>query len=208
MYTMGMVSQFQDGQIQGGMHTVTMMPVSQTSDSQIKATVTFMAVSTIADGQPQAPILPKKTAVAVNTISENLAQPSKGTPVTTSAKLDHQARATTSEATSTTSSPGPTIVACKTNSTLELTLADSILTDSEGRTGYIAANYQFQFDKPPQAGAIYTSGFSVCANGSLALGGSNIFYQCLSGSFYNLYDRLWAPQCSPITLETLELITC
>lgn len=57
---------------------------------------------------------------------------------------------------------------------------------------YIAANYQFQFDAPPQAGAIYTTGFSLCANGSLALGGSAIFYQCLSGSFYNLYDRDWA----------------
>ena len=57
---------------------------------------------------------------------------------------------------------------------------------------YIAANYQFQFDAPPQAGAIYTTGFSLCSNNSLALGGSAIFYQCLSGSFYNLYDRDWA----------------
>ena len=57
---------------------------------------------------------------------------------------------------------------------------------------YIAANYQFQFDNPPQAGAIYTTGFSLCANNTLALGGSAIWYQCLSGSFYNLYDRDWA----------------
>lgn len=201
---MGMISQFHDGQIQGGMHTVTMMPVSQTSDGHMQATVTFMPVSTIADGQPQAPILPKTTAVAVSTISDAQAQPSRGTPVTVSGKLDLKARATTT----TTSSPGPTLVGCKSNSTLELTLAGSILTDSEGRTGYIAANYQFQFDKPPQAGAIYTSGFSVCANGSLALGGSNIFYQCLSGNFYNLYSIDIAPQCSPITIETLELVDC
>jgi hypothetical protein len=89
-----------------------------------------------------------------------------------------------------------------------MSLSNGILTDSVGRTGYIAANYQFQFDKPPQAGAIYTAGFSVCANGSLALGGSNIFWQCLSGTFYNLYDRNWASQCSPITMESLTLINC
>jgi hypothetical protein len=54
-----------------------------------------------------------------------------------------------------------------------------------------------------QAGAIYTSGFSLCGNGSLALGGSAVFYQCLSGDFYNLYDRHWAAQCSPIYIEAI-----
>ncbi|ETI28022.1 hypothetical protein G647_00471 [Cladophialophora carrionii CBS 160.54] len=86
---------------------------------------------------------------------------------------------------------------------LTLTLADSVLVDQAGRTGYIASNYQFQFDSPPQAGAIYTSGFSVCSNYSLALGGSAIWYQCLSGNFYNLYDRNWAPHCVPIYLYAL-----
>lgn len=79
-----------------------------------------------------------------------------------------------------------------------MTLTDSVLKDQAGRTGYIAANYQFQFDAPPQAGAIYTSGFSYCSNGSIALGGSAIFYQCLSGSFYNLYDRNWAEHCNAV----------
>jgi len=82
------------------------------------------------------------------------------------------------------------------------------LTDNFGRTGYIASNYQFQFDKPPQAGAIYTAGWSVCANGSLALGGSNVFYQCLSGKFFNLYNENWAAQCSPITIQVVTLIEC
>jgi hypothetical protein len=100
------------------------------------------------------------------------------------------------------------MVACKTNSSLEVTLSGGVLMDSVGRTGYIASNFQFQFDKPPQAGAIYTAGWSVCANGSLALGGSNVFYQCLSGDFYNLYNEDWAAQCSPVTIETLQLITC
>ncbi|GKT91404.1 covalently-linked cell wall protein [Colletotrichum tofieldiae] len=53
------------------------------------------------------------------------------------------------------------------------------------------------------AGVIYTSGFSVCTNGSLALGGSTTFYRCLSGNFWNLYDRDWAEQCSPIHLSVL-----
>jgi hypothetical protein len=33
---------------------------------------------------------------------------------------------------------------------LVLTLANGILKDAQGRTGYIASNYQFQFDGPPQ----------------------------------------------------------
>ena len=86
---------------------------------------------------------------------------------------------------------------------LTLTLSNSILKDQDGRTGYIASNYQFQFDNPPQAGAIYTAGFSLCGNNSLALGGSAIFYECLSGTFYNLYDRKWAPHCFPIYLVAL-----
>ncbi|KAK3065127.1 hypothetical protein LTS18_009427 [Coniosporium uncinatum] len=88
--------------------------------------------------------------------------------------------------------------------TLQITLADGKLTDSEGRTGYIAANNQFQFDSPPQTGAIYTDGFSVCGNGSLALGGSAIWYQCYSGGFYNLYDESIGEQCSPIYIEVLD----
>lgn len=92
---------------------------------------------------------------------------------------------------------------CGATGSLTISLAGGVLTDAQSRVGYIADNYQFQFDGPPQAGAIYTGGFSVCGNGSLALGGSAIFYQCLSGSFYNLYDRNWAPQCEPILISIL-----
>ncbi|OJD34365.1 covalently-linked cell wall protein [Diplodia corticola] len=91
---------------------------------------------------------------------------------------------------------------------LELTLADGKLTDQQGRTGYIASNYQLQFDKPPQAGTIYDDGFSACSNGSLALGGSAIFYGCTSGEgatqFYNFYDRNWGSHCSPIYIEIIK----
>jgi hypothetical protein len=81
---------------------------------------------------------------------------------------------------------------------LTMTLNGGVLVDQANRTGYIASNYQFQFDAPPQSGAIYTGGFSLCSNGSLALGGSAVFYQCLSGTFYNLYDRHWAEHCNAV----------
>ncbi|KAK3192629.1 hypothetical protein K4F52_001428 [Lecanicillium sp. MT-2017a] len=90
---------------------------------------------------------------------------------------------------------------CDSDSSLVLSLKDGVLTDKQGRIGSIVANYQFQFDgPPPQAGAIYTAGFSTCNNGSIALGSSTVFYQCLSGEFYNLYDRHWAEQCEPVEL--------
>lgn len=87
--------------------------------------------------------------------------------------------------------------------TLMLTLQDGTLKDQAGRTGYIAANRQFQFDSPPQTGAIYTAGWSLCSNGSLAIGGSAIFYQCLSGDFYNLYDQSQGGQCAAAYMESL-----
>ncbi|KAM0259359.1 hypothetical protein ACHAQJ_003391 [Trichoderma viride] len=89
---------------------------------------------------------------------------------------------------------------CDNPDALLLTLEGGVLKDAKNRTGYVASNYQFQFDGPPQAGSLYTSGFSACSNSSLALRGSAVFYQCLSGSFYNLYDRHWAPQCEPVEI--------
>lgn len=82
-------------------------------------------------------------------------------------------------------------------------LSNGVLTDAYQRTGYIASNYQFQFDAPPQAGAIYTAGFSICANDTLALGGSTLWWACASGNFYNLYDRDWAPQCNLVEIDVL-----
>jgi hypothetical protein len=84
---------------------------------------------------------------------------------------------------------------------LEITLKDGVLLDSQQRTGYIAANHQFQFDGPAQTGAIYTAGWTACSNGSLALGGEATFHQCLSGDFYNLYDESTGPQCNEVTIQ-------
>ncbi|KXT13225.1 hypothetical protein AC579_1725 [Pseudocercospora musae] len=87
---------------------------------------------------------------------------------------------------------------------LHLTLSGGILKDQDGRTGYIAANRQFQFDKPAQTGAIYTAGWSACANNTLAIGDDAIFQQCLSGTFYNLYDEATSAQCSPVYIEIIN----
>lgn len=87
---------------------------------------------------------------------------------------------------------------------LVATLAGSVLTDAKGRIGGIVANNQFQFDGPPsQAGTIYNSGFSVCSNGSLALGPSAIFYQCLSGTFYNLYNKPSGAACEAVIITVI-----
>ncbi|PHH93320.1 hypothetical protein CDD83_7105 [Cordyceps sp. RAO-2017] len=93
---------------------------------------------------------------------------------------------------------------CGSDKTLVMTLVGGVLTDAKNRTGYIASNRQFQFDGPPQSGAIYTGGFSLCGNGSLALGSSTVLYKCLSGDFSNLYDQHWAEQCSPVNMIAMD----
>lgn len=89
---------------------------------------------------------------------------------------------------------------------LGLTLADGILTDTEDRTGYIAANSQFQFDAPPQTGAEFTAGWSVCDD-RLTLGSDDVFYSCLSGDFYNLYkeNQLNADQCVEVYIDVVGM---
>lgn len=92
--------------------------------------------------------------------------------------------------------------------TLTLTLKDGIIKDQAGRQGYIASNYQFQFDAPLQAGARESTGFSVCGNSSLALSAPGraapaVFYQCLSGTFYNLYSQSTGAQCIPIYITAV-----
>ncbi|KAF1834711.1 hypothetical protein BDW02DRAFT_639155 [Decorospora gaudefroyi] len=83
------------------------------------------------------------------------------------------------------------------------TLEDGILHDQYNRTGSIVANRQFQFDGPPQAGAIYTGGFSVCANNSLAIGDSTRWWRCMSGAFGNLYDQWIGAQCHEIRIQAI-----
>jgi len=91
-----------------------------------------------------------------------------------------------------------------------MTLHNGVLVDKQGRIGSIVSNRQFQFDGPPaQAGAIYTSGWSVClTEGFLALGGSKKFFQCLSGKIFNLYDQSIGGQCSPVFLQIVKVVSC
>ena len=176
-----------------------MAPVTQIADGQIQAVTTVAPVTESSDGQP---IAPTRSVMPVSQTSKPQPQP----PITTTAQTP---TGTKTAPTATSSAPSSsTIVACQANGTLALTLENGILKDSKGRTGYIASNYQFQFDDPPQAGALLTAGFSVCGNQSLALGGSTTFYQCLSGNFYNLYNTNWAPQCSPVTINAVTLVQC
>lgn len=86
---------------------------------------------------------------------------------------------------------------------LVVSLANGILTDSLGRTGYIASNHQFQFDNPPQNGAIYTSNWAACSNGSLSLGSEVLFWQCLTSNFFNIYDENVSAQCNPVEIEII-----
>ncbi|SCV17535.1 related to Cell wall mannoprotein HSP150 [Nakaseomyces glabratus] len=100
-------------------------------------------------------------------------------------------------------------VSCKVDGTLEMNLKGGILTDGKGRIGSIVANRQFQFDgPPPQAGAIFAAGWSLTPQGNLALGDNDVFYQCLSGNFYNLYDQHIGSQCTPVHLSAIDLIKC
>merc|ERR1719487_3199494 len=203
------VSQIADGQIQAPTSTpapsMTMMGVSQIADGQIQGPACtpsaqvmggqmgctrVPAISQIPDGQIQAPtVTVQSTNTITSTATAVVSQIADG-QIQNSGALSNG------------------MVACQDNGTLALMLNNGVLTDNQGRTGYVASNRQFQFDSPPQAGAIYTSGFSLCSNGSLALGGSTTFYQCRSGGFYNLYDQNVAEYCEPVTLNAVDLLSC
>ncbi|CAF9912435.1 MAG: hypothetical protein GOMPHAMPRED_007659 [Gomphillus americanus] len=88
---------------------------------------------------------------------------------------------------------------------LVVQLAGGVLTDNKGRIGSIVANRQFQFDGPPaQTGAIFDAGFSICPNTSIAIGPTTNFFQCLSGSFFNLYDQPAESNCSLVNLQVTQ----
>ena len=229
-HTAQAVSQISDGQIQsqtalavrkisdGQIHPHTYLAVTQINDGQIQAPkVTMKPISQIGDGQIQAPYVTETlestivSAAAATQIKDGQPQAPSVQSMVTSVKtslVSHPATASASvQAAPSGGSTQP--VACGSDSTLTIQLKNGKLTDNQGRTGYIASNYQFQFDKPAQAGAIYTSGWGVCGNGTLSLGGQTTFYQCLSGDFYNLYDRdFGAGQCKPVELAAVDLKDC
>ena len=163
-------------------------------------------ISQIGDGQIQA-AAPATTAAAAasSDITTTITK-----AVTTTLKPSSSASSSkTSSVCAASATIAPKQTACKNEGTLQLALKDGVLTDSKNRIGSIVSNRQFQFDGPtPQAGAIYAAGWSITSDGYLALGDQDVFYQCLSGNFYNLYDEHIAEQCSPIHLEVVELVNC
>ena len=165
------------------------------------------AVSQIGDGQIQATTATKKTtAAAVSQITDGQVQATTKTASSAAQQTDGQVNTTDEDVTS---SDPVTAVSCKNNGTLSMSLKDSILTDSKGRIGSIVANRQFQFDgPPPQAGAIYAAGWSLTPEGNLAIGDNDVFFQCLSGNFYNLYDEHIGSQCTPVHLSAIDLVDC
>ncbi|AET39940.1 uncharacterized protein Ecym_5166 [Eremothecium cymbalariae DBVPG len=225
------ISQIDDGQIQATTKT-TAPAISQIDDGQIQATTktTAPAISQIDDGQIQATT--KTTAPAISQIDDGQIQATTKTTTTlkpsedpVSQIGDGQIQATgtpsnndgqdsdddeTGDETETEDSDDPIkAVSCKNNGTLQMLLKDSVLVDAHGRIGSIVANRQFQFDgPPPQAGTIFAKGWSLTPEGNLAIGDNDLFYQCLSGTFYNLYDESIGAQCSPVHLQAIELIDC
>ncbi|KAL5621805.1 hypothetical protein BROUX41_005750 [Berkeleyomyces rouxiae] len=129
--------------------------------------------------------------------------PSEPAPSGCASSVDSHFKITVIEAFKTYSSAQDSS-SCDNDALLVLSLNNGRLSDAQNRTGYIASNRQFQFDAPPQSGALLTAGFSVCSNGSLALGGSTVWYQCHSGDFSNLYDTNWAEQCELIHLNAVS----
>ena len=206
------VSQIGDGQIQATTATkkTTAAAVSQIGDGQMQATTatkksTAAAASQIGDGQVQA-TTKKASATAASQITDGQVQATTKTASSAAQQTDGQVNTTNEDVTS---SDPVTAVSCKNNGTLSMTLKDSILVDGKGRVGSIVANRQFQFDgPPPQAGAIYAAGWSMTPEGNLAIGDNDVFFQCLSGNFYNLYDEHIGTQCTPVHLSAIDLVDC
>lgn len=212
------VSQIGDGQVQATTKTTlsqatkkTAPAVSQISDGQVQGTTktlkpTDTAVSQIGDGQVQASTKASTAATGASQISDGQVQATtkESTAASAASQLsDGQAQATDS------ADSDIQLSACSSDSTLSITLKNGILYDAKGRVGAIVANRQFQFDgPPPQAGTIYAKGWSITSDGNLAIGDSDVFYKCLSGDFYNLYDESIGGQCSAIHLNVVGLIDC
>ncbi|VEU21512.1 DEKNAAC102207 [Brettanomyces naardenensis] len=200
-------SQIGDGQVQATTGTATVAPeavstiadvASQIGDGQVQATTkTTNVASQITDGQVQATTaVPEESGASQ--ISDGQVQKTTGTDAATATAT----AAADDDSTDNT-------VACFNDGDLSLHLDNGILTDAKGRIGSIVANRQFQFDgPPPQAGAIYAAGWNVSPDGYLAIGDNDEFWQCLSGTFYNLYDESIGGQCHPVHLKVVNLVNC
>ena len=87
-----------------------------------------------------------------------------------------------------------------------VSLKNGILIDERGYQGEVVSNTQFQFDPVDklQPGRIYDSGFCVNGNKTLSIGGSAIFYYCISGNLSNLYTNDIGSVCSEVFLDITD----
>ncbi|CCG25641.1 Pir1 1,3-beta-glucan-linked structural cell wall protein [Candida orthopsilosis Co 90-125] len=206
------VNQIGDGQIQH--QTSAASVVNQIGDGQIQhQTSAASVVNQITDGQIQHQTSAEPTATAAAQISDGqvqhknstVAAESRAAATTLSDGQPQESGASSDDDDSNSSIPQ----ACSSSNNLVMKLEDSVLTDSHGRIGAIVANRQFQFDgPPPQAGSIFAAGWSISSDGYLTLGDSKVFYQCLSGDFYNLYDENVAAQCNAVKLKIIDFVDC
>jgi len=98
---------------------------------------------------------------------------------------------------------------CASSGALVINLNNGVLTDSKGRIGSIVANYQFQFDGPPaQAGALVTSGYSICGNNTLATNGQAVWYQCSDLTRTSIYGPNLTPIGASCYQVYYEVIPC
>lgn len=86
-----------------------------------------------------------------------------------------------------------------------------LLRDQLNRIGYIADNFQFQFDLPVQAGGYGERDFSEYKDPQtkdvfLTWRGSPDFYKCRSGSFENLYSQSIAPHCEVTRIMIFDCV--
>jgi hypothetical protein len=194
----GGATQMQDGQPNSG--GATQLPdgqtnsggVTQLSDGQPNSG----GVTQLSDGQPNSGGVTQLSDGQPN--SGGATELPDGQPNSATQMGDGQAN----------SSGGSTQTACMSDNSLVLTLSNGVLMDSKGRTGYIASNFQFQFDNPPQSGHLETSGFSICNGNQLALNGNTQWWMCKSGDFYNLYSKNWAAQCEETTFTIVKQTKC
>lgn len=229
-----LVSQISDGQIQKTTATFQSTTItreetyyvsySASSVSAVAANHPEVIVTQITDGQIQVPNPTPEVAPSVIVTSEHggLSSSTSYYPITYTSSFSYRSissltpsssiQSSKTSASASASACATNLVAkeatCKTDSDLAMTLENGILIDSHKRIGSIVANRQFQFDGPtPQSGAIYANGWSI-ADGHLVLGDDYIFWQCLSGTFYNLYDESIADQCVPVVLNVIDLVDC
>ena len=209
------VAQITDGQIQHQTTAAAASVVNQITDGQIQhQTTQASVVNQIGDGQIQHQTTAEPTASAAAQISDGQIQHKNSTvaaesraAATTLSDGQPQESGVSSSNDEDSSSSIPK--ACSSSNNLVMKLEDGVLTDSKGRIGAIVANRQFQFDgPPPQAGSIFAAGWSISKDGYLTLGDSKVFYQCLSGDFYNLYDENVAAQCNAVKLKIIDFVDC